>query len=67
LYPLLPIPRVGDISFGEGGLHAKRAMDEAKKVIKDSIIVTLITFERQHPLLSTLRVETYGGKKNHLK
>jgi len=55
---LLSIPIIGDTRFGEGGLQAKRAMEEAKKIIKDSIIDFIDYFLQKTSSTSTLRVET---------
>jgi hypothetical protein len=58
LYLLLSIPIIGDTRFGEGGLQAKRAMEEEKKIIKDSIIDFIDYFLQKTSSTSTLRVET---------
>jgi hypothetical protein len=57
LYLILSIPRVGDIRLGEGGLHEKKVMEEEFFLSRIPLLIPLITFDKQHPLLSTLRVE----------
>jgi hypothetical protein len=54
---ILSILRVGDIRFGEGGLHEKKAMEEEIFLSRIPLLIPLITFDKQHPLLSTLKVE----------
>jgi hypothetical protein len=38
-----------------------------KNLSRIPLLIPLIAFDRQHPLFSTLKVETKGGKKNHFK